>query len=226
MNSMENDQSVRHDSRQLLKSSACAFACLLLGWFAFVRGHNVPFLSGVDLGFHELGHLLTRWLPEVLMLMAGSITQVLVPVGLATYFLWKRRDLAAGGLCLAWAGTSAQNASVYIGDAPYQRLQLIGGLHDWATVLGPEHFNILGSARVISIAVLGAALGLFIAGLSLCCAGLFVDRRRRRAEEQPETHSAAVEDAAAQGWAVVPPWEGRVEGELFEPRGGRPRPSR
>jgi hypothetical protein len=74
----------RRDStgrRALIRSAAAAGACLVLGWFAFVRGTNVPLLSGVDLGFHELGHLLTRWLPFVIMLMAGSITQVLVPVG-------------------------------------------------------------------------------------------------------------------------------------------------
>ena len=40
-------------------------------------------------------------------------------------------------LCLAWAGTSAHEASIYIADAPYERLELIGGYHDWAFVLGP-----------------------------------------------------------------------------------------
>jgi hypothetical protein len=35
------------------------FVCLLFGWIAFVRGAGVPLLGLVDLGFHELGHLLT-----------------------------------------------------------------------------------------------------------------------------------------------------------------------
>jgi hypothetical protein len=33
--------------------------CLLFGWIRFVRATRVPLLSLVDLGFHELGHLLT-----------------------------------------------------------------------------------------------------------------------------------------------------------------------
>jgi hypothetical protein len=147
-------------------------ACGALGWWAFVRGANVPLLSLVDLGFHELGHLLTYWLPDVVTAMMGSINQVLVPVGIALYFLCFRRDWLAGGLCLAWAGTSAQSASVYIADAPYQRLPLIGGTHDWAFVLGPQHFNMLDRAGFIAACVKGFGLALWLAGAALCVAGL------------------------------------------------------
>ena len=147
-------------------------ACGGLGWFAFVRGENVPLLWMVDLGFHELGHLVTRWLPEVVMAMAGSINQVAVPLGIAVYFLWARRDLLAGALCLAWASTSAQNASVYIADAPYQRLQLIGGFHDWAFVLGPDHFNVLNRAAFIGGAVKYFGILMWLVAVGLCVAGL------------------------------------------------------
>ena len=143
---------------------AALLACGALGWWAFVRGVNVPLLSLVDLGFHELGHMLTYWLPDVVTAMMGSINQVLVPVGIAVYFLCFRRDWLAGGVCLAWAGTSAQSASVYIADAPYQRLQLIGGMHDWAFVLGPQHFNMLDRAGFIAACVKGFGLTLWLAG--------------------------------------------------------------
>jgi hypothetical protein len=146
-------------------------ACGALGWWAFVRGTRVPLLSLVDLGFHELGHLLTYWLPDVITAMMGSINQVLVPVALAGYFLW-RRDRLAAGLCLAWAGTSAQAASVYVADAPYQALPLIGGEHDWAFVLGPEHFDVLNRAGLIASYVKGVGLLLWLAGTALCAAGL------------------------------------------------------
>ena len=105
---------------------AGAGVCFLLGFFAFVRDTRVPLLGLVDLGFHELGHLVTYVLPDVVTAAMGSVTQVLVPAGLAAYFLFVRRDLLGGGLCLAWAATSAQDASVYIADAPFQRLRLIG----------------------------------------------------------------------------------------------------
>lgn len=147
-------------------------ACLTLGFFAFVRGTRVPMLGLVDLGFHEFGHMVTYWLPDVITASMGSITQVMVPVGLAVYFLWFRKDALGGGMCLAWAATSAQNASAYIADAPYQTLHLIGGIHDWAFVLGPEHLNMLGSAHTIAAAVKGSGFLLLFAGIAICVRGL------------------------------------------------------
>jgi hypothetical protein len=101
-----------------IQAAAGAAACLALGWFAFVRSTRVPFLSLVDLGFHELGHMLTMWAPKVVYFARGSINQIALPLGLAAYFFLIRRDVVGGGLCLAWAGTSAQNVSLYIADAP------------------------------------------------------------------------------------------------------------
>src|SRR5262245_13879054 len=62
--------------------------CAIAGWFAFVRGARVPVLWGVDLGFHELGHLVMYILPinQVLTAAMGSIMQCAVPAGLAAYF--------------------------------------------------------------------------------------------------------------------------------------------
>ncbi len=154
------------------KFAAGLSACFFFGFFAFVRGTRVPLLGLVDLGFHEFGHMVTYWLPEVVTASMGSITQVLVPVGLAVYFLWFRKDALGGGVCLAWAATSAQDASVYIADAPYQTLHLIGGTHDWAFVLGPEHLNMLNSAHTIAAVVKGFGFLLLFAGIAVCIRGL------------------------------------------------------
>jgi len=163
---------VRSNRSSRWRHSAGIGACLLLGWFAFVRETRVPLLGPVDLGFHELGHLVTYPLPDVVTAAMGSITQVLVPVGLALYFLLLRADLVGAGVCFAWAATSAQDASVYIADAPFERLPLIGGEHDWAFVLGPQHLNALGSAHTIAAAVKGIGFVLLIAGLACCADGL------------------------------------------------------
>ena len=50
-----------------------AIACLVLAWFPFVRDTRVPLLGLVDLGFHELGHLLTYPLPDLWTAAMGSI---------------------------------------------------------------------------------------------------------------------------------------------------------
>lgn len=145
-------------------------ACLLLGWFAFVRGAPVPLLGLVDLGIHELGHLLTYVFPDLVTAVAGSAFQVLVPTGLAAYFWLAARDRMAAGLCLAWAGTSAQQVAVYVADAPYQRLILVGGEHDWAFIL--TRLGLLDRAGGLATAVRGLGLLLLLAGMSACLWGL------------------------------------------------------
>ncbi|MGH8978344.1 MAG: hypothetical protein ACRDV7_09750, partial [Acidimicrobiia bacterium] len=105
-----------------------------------MRSTRVPLLSLADLGFHELGHLVMYVVPinQILTAAMGSIMQISVPLGLAAYFGWYRRDAIALVACLAWASTNFQDVSVYMADAPYERLQLIGGEHDWAFVLGSD----------------------------------------------------------------------------------------
>jgi hypothetical protein len=144
--------------------------CALLGWFAFVRSTRVPLLSLADLGFHELGHLVMYIVPvsELLTAAMGSIMQIAVPLGLAAYFWFVRRDHVATVVCAAWAATNFQDVSVYIGDAPHERLELIGGEHDWAYVLGPEQLDRLDQASRIAGTVRG--IGLVLALTALACA--------------------------------------------------------
>jgi hypothetical protein len=175
-------------------------ACLAMGWFAFVRSTNVPLLGLVDLGFHELGHLVTYWLPDVVTAMMGSIMQVVVPLGIATYFAVVVHDTVASGLCLAWAGTSAQNASLYIADAPYQRLQLIGGTHDWAFVLGPAHFNALAAAHTIAAVVDGVAFVLLLAGITACSWSAVKARRAASALEREPWTGPRLEPSQTEMW--------------------------
>ena len=99
----------------------------------------------------------------------GSITQVAIPLAIAAHFAW-RRELVSAMLCLAWAGTSARDASVYIADAPYERLELIGGIHDWAYALGPEGFDALDRAAVLASVVHGAGLAMVVAAVAGCLA--------------------------------------------------------
>jgi hypothetical protein len=115
--------------------AGAALWCIVAAVVAFAQGRSIPLLSLVDLGFHELGHLVTFPFAERVTAAAGSIAQVAVPFGLAVYFGWVRTDTVAASVCLTWAATSAQNVSVYIADAPTQQLVLIGGDHDWAFLL-------------------------------------------------------------------------------------------
>jgi hypothetical protein len=97
----------------------------------------------------------------------GSINQCAVPAGLAAYFWFSRRDGIGACACLAWAATSFQDASVYIADAPFQRLQLIGGEHDWAFVLGPQHLDKLQDAHAIATTVRTVGLVLLLFAIAI-----------------------------------------------------------
>jgi hypothetical protein len=169
--------------------------CAVAGWFAFLHNTRVPVLWYVDLGFHELGHLIMYILPinEVLTAAMGSIMQCAVPTGLAVYFLVWRKDRAAACVCAAWAATNFQDASVYIADAPYQRLQLIGGEHDWAFVLGPDHLNKLQDAQTIANVVRTVGLVLLLATVVVAFHGLL------HARATGTTESATSAPAAATG---------------------------
>ena len=112
----------------------------LLAWLTYSRGGWVPYLSNVDLGIHELGHMLAFWAPQLLVQGAGSFLQVAVPLGFGAYF-WLRHDRLAVVLVLAWAGESLNNVSVYVYDATRMVLPLLGDDgsgdgHDWHNILG------------------------------------------------------------------------------------------
>lgn len=111
---------------------------LMAGWFAFVRGTRVPLLGMVDLAIHEAGHVFFVWAPRDLMLVMGNGFQALFPLVFAFAFVVRHRDLAGGAAALAWCATSLQDASVYLADAPYRRLPLLGpeSSHDWWQLLG------------------------------------------------------------------------------------------
>lgn len=148
----------------------------LFGVNAFVRGVRVPLLGWIDLAIHEAGHVLAFPLPDLGMAVMGSGLQVAVPLLLAAVFWLREHEPLGASLCLGWAGTSFQDASVYIADAPYQRLPLIGGEHDWAWVLGPRGIDQLAWADELARTAWLVGLALWVLGVALCLAGPRVAR--------------------------------------------------
>ena len=141
----------------------------MLGVLGFTGDGRVPVLAWINLALHEFGHLATALLPDLVTAAMGSVTQVAIPLAIAGYFLW-RRELVSGMLCLAWAGTSAHDASVYIADAPYERLELIGGYHDWAFVFGPEGLDAMERSGQVAAVVNAVGLALVAIGVAGCLA--------------------------------------------------------
>jgi hypothetical protein len=164
------------------RGGAVVAGCVALGILG-MRGERVPLLGLVDLGFHELGHLICYLLPvgELVTAAAGSFVQVAVPLGLAVYFLALRRDRVGGAACLAWAATSALDASRYIADAPYERLPLIGGEHDWAFFFSAEVIDAMHRAGSVAAAVSTLAWVLYVTAFAVALAAPLLAPARRPA---------------------------------------------
>jgi hypothetical protein len=169
----------RIPSSDLWRGVAAAVACALLGLVAFGRGERVPLLGWIDLAVHEFGHVATFVLPDLVTAMAGSIAQVALPLAVTAHFARRREPLSAM-LCLAWAGTSAHDASIYVRDAPYERLELIGGHHDWAFALGPQGLDVMDHAGAIAATVSGLGLVMVVASVAGCLATPVLRHRTAR----------------------------------------------
>ena len=97
------------------------------------------FMHNINLPFHEFGHILFMPLGNFMMILGGSLFQVLLPFLLTLVFVFKQKDTFAGSITLWWCGQSFIDVSPYIADAQYRALPLVGGggeeSHDWGNLL-------------------------------------------------------------------------------------------
>lgn len=129
------------------------------------------FMHNINLPFHEFGHLLFMPLGEFMMILGGSLFQVLLPFILTLVFVLKQKDTFAGSITLWWCGQSFIDVSPYIADAEYRALPLVGGggeeSHDWGNLLtmldALEHTQTIANASF--------ALGSIIIIVALVWAG-------------------------------------------------------
>ncbi len=116
-------------------------------WLTFAYGYH--FLDGVNLAFHEAGHLFLLPFGQTLHFLGGTLGQLAVPAAAALHFR-ARGDRFAAAVCWLWLGESAMNVAVYMADARAQALPLVGGhVHDWLWLLSKAgllaHCETLGS---------------------------------------------------------------------------------
>lgn len=98
--------------------------------------------GGITFAFHEMGHLITSFLPHLICAAAGSGMQLLIPaVVIATF---RKQDdyfgMSVGGF---WLSFSMFDVARYVGDARAMELPLVGFVpdpeHDWHFILGALH---------------------------------------------------------------------------------------
>lgn len=99
--------------------------------------------AGLTLVLHELGHLFFSAFGQTIMLLGGSVTQLLVPTLVALYLLFFQRDWFGLVVGFSWLSFSTFELATYVGDANKNQLALVGMgdkvLHDWDTLLTQWH---------------------------------------------------------------------------------------
>jgi hypothetical protein len=150
---------------------------------AFQHDERIPGLKYVNLGLHEFGHMLTYANSELVNALAGSIAQVAIPLALSLWLFFRRGDWVAAGVCLMWAATSALEVSLYVADAPTQKLELIGDQHDWAFILGPDGYGAMDKAASLAHTIREAASVAAVVGFLLCLTAPL--KRDRRPQPEP-----------------------------------------
>lgn len=115
-----------------------------------VTGHQIWILDTVDLVFHEAGHAVLFFAPELVVVLGGTLLQLAVPTMCLVYF-HRTHDLIGSSCMLWWLGQNFLGVSVYIADARAQALPLLGDGHDWAYLL--REFNVLAYDTVLAQAV-------------------------------------------------------------------------
>jgi len=92
-----------------------------------------------NLIFHEAGHVIFMPFGQFMMILGGSLMQLIVPAVIIYVFLVREHDLYAASIWLWWLGQNLTDVALYISDAGARALPLIGGMseeaHDWGNLL-------------------------------------------------------------------------------------------
>jgi hypothetical protein len=128
------------DMRQFRVGLSIAFA--LYGAFLTMSPGAWALPDYLNLPIHETGHLIFNLfgtLPEPfgehLIILGGTIFQLLLPLSFAAYFT-AQRDEHAASLGIWWVGQNCLNIATYVADAQPMELPLVGGgEHDWNILL-------------------------------------------------------------------------------------------
>jgi hypothetical protein len=138
---------------------------LLFFVYALIRHLSDPLytsiLSPLNLGIHELGHLVFGFMGQFLGVAGGTLLQLAIPV-FAVYNFYRQRDFFAIALSFGWLSTNFFSVATYAADARRLELPLVtpfgteNVVHDWEYLLSTMNIlvydSLLGSVfRVLAV---------------------------------------------------------------------------
>jgi len=117
----------------------------------------------INLYIHEAGHFFFKIFGRWMYFLGGSLFQCIVPFTLV--IVAAKQNFTNASFAGFWLGESVINVSIYVKDAPFQKLHLIskGLIHDWHWLL---------SSNLDAAEPLGNIL--FIVGIIICIVSIVV----------------------------------------------------
>ncbi len=140
------------------------------------------FVHGPLLVFHEAGHVVFRPFGEWMMILGGTLGQLLMPLVLAGALLLKNRDPFGAAVGLWFFGVSVLDVAPYLYDALHPQLMLLSGKtgedggHDWIYLL--SSVGMLAKAQWLG--ALTHALGALVVTAAVAWAGWLLHRQYRQ----------------------------------------------
>ena len=138
----------RTDPKEFWGRVAFYVAIFVWGWYFILLDFRTAdimesFMHRVDLAFHEAGHVAFIPFGRFMMILGGSLGQLIMPAIVLGVFLWKQHDGFGAAVALWWFGQSLMDLAPYINDARDLVLPLVGGgtgadrpgMHDWQNIL-------------------------------------------------------------------------------------------
>jgi hypothetical protein len=131
-------------------------------------------MDGVDLIFHEAGHAIFRIFGnEFLMIMGGTLMQLLVPVVFTLYFFIHGQRFSSS-ITGIWLSQSFFNVAVYERDAWAMELPLLGGenvTHDWNYIV--TELDLIGQIKTLGNIIYGTGLTVLMISIAV---GIYYSR--------------------------------------------------
>ena len=130
----------------------CAYGLFL--FYAFIEKSGFLFVDNVNLIIHEGGHFFFSWFGNTVMILGGTLGELLVPALCAAYFFWQR-EVTGFAFSSFWLFENLPYIGTYMADARTAALPLVGSEEsDWAILFSrwdllAQDQRIGGSVRVI-----------------------------------------------------------------------------
>ena len=175
------------DWKPLSRYAGIAWLCCYVLFLIYAAANRTGFLfpDYVNLIIHEGGHFFFSWFGYTIMILGGTLGELLVPLLCAAYFL-VQRETTGFAFCTFWFFENFPYIGTYMADARAQALPLVGsGDHDWEILFG-QWGLLMQDERIGATMRLVGWLGMTVTVAWLA----WQTFRDRRADDSPSTNDS------------------------------------